>query len=557
MSERFAMPRHVEFADTDMAGIVHFTAYFRYMETAEHEMFRSLGLSLVDTDRQPHLGWPRVSCSFDFIEPLHYGDALKVHIGVANVGARSITCEADIVRDGKVVARGRSTSTCCEVGPGVRMRPVAVPAEVREKLRRYRIPSEPSGRTTNGDSPYLLAVLVVWALFSGLARADDWPRFLGPQGNSISAETGINKDWGTQPPEECWRVSMTDEGFSGPAVKDQVVYIHDHADANDVIRALDAGTGQEIWRFAYPQPGPENHGFTRATPTVEDGRVYTVSRTGVVYCLDAAGGSPKWRADVMERHGGEPPEWGAANSALIDGERLIAIAAGENSHVVALDKETGATIWAGGGTDIAGYGTPVLATLDGKSQYLVFTGKSLIGVAADDGTLLWRHPWETRLDSNASAPIVVDENSVWIASGYRRGCALLRIEGDEIHEVWSRKDVTPHWSSAALVDDHLYTTTPPGYLVCVEAKTGKEKWRNRGTARGFEHGGLIAVDGTLIVIEGNTGNVVQVALTTEGYRELGRVNPLRSARCWTAPVIADKKLYVRSPEELVCLDVRP
>jgi len=392
-------------------------------------------------------------------------------------------------------------------------------------------------------------------ILSVSVQAADWPRFLGPEANSISSETGINKDWAAKPPKECWRVAMTDEGFSGPAIKDQVVYLHDHVEEDDVIRALDANTGKELWRFAYPEAGRENHGFTRATPTIEDGHVYTVSRTGVVHCLNAADGQLIWRADVMTDRGGAPPEWGAANSAFIDGDKLIAIAAAENQHVVALDKNTGKEIWAGGGTDIAGYGTPAVATLDGKRQYLIFTGKSMIGVAVADGKLLWRHPWETRLDSNACAPIVVDDNSIWIASGYRRGCALLRIEGDQVTEVWSDTRITPHWSSGVFVDGHIYTTTPPGYLVCVEAKTGKEKWRSKGTARGFEHGGLIAVDGTLIVIEGNTGNVVQVALTKEGYQELGRINPLESARCWTAPVIANKKLYVRSPEELVCLDL--
>jgi outer membrane protein assembly factor BamB len=163
---------------------------------------------------------------------------------------------------------------------------------------------------------------------------------------------------------------MTDEGFSGPAVKGEVVYVHDHVGEEDVIRALAVATGKEIWRFTYPEEGRENHGFTRATPTIDSGHVYTVSRTGVVHCLEAAKGQLVWRADVMKDHGGEPPEWGAANSAFVDGDQLIAIAAGEGSHLVALNKKTGEKIWAGGGTDIAGYGTPALATLDGRKQYL-------------------------------------------------------------------------------------------------------------------------------------------------------------------------------------------
>jgi acyl-CoA thioester hydrolase len=142
MSHRFVLSRRVEFSDTDMAGIVHFTAFFRYMETAEHEMFRSLGLSLIHSAAHPHLGWPRVACGFDFRSPLHFGDAIEIRIGVALISERSITYEADVVRDGQVVARGRSTSACCEVGPGQQMKPVPIPAEVSEKLQQYLISTE-------------------------------------------------------------------------------------------------------------------------------------------------------------------------------------------------------------------------------------------------------------------------------------------------------------------------------------------------------------------------------------------------------------------------------
>ena len=139
IDNRFVMPRRVEFADTDMAGIVHFAAFFRYMETAEHELFRSLGLTLVDMERDPHLGWPRVSCGFDFIRPLRFGDAFEVHIGVATISEKSVAYEVEVVHDGKTIARGHSTSACCEVGTGVKMRSVPIPAEVREKLQQYLI----------------------------------------------------------------------------------------------------------------------------------------------------------------------------------------------------------------------------------------------------------------------------------------------------------------------------------------------------------------------------------------------------------------------------------
>jgi 4-hydroxybenzoyl-CoA thioesterase/acyl-CoA thioester hydrolase len=136
-----------------MAGIVHFTAFFRYMETAEHEMFRSLGLSLVGEGPGLRLGWPRVCCGFDFLKALRFGDEVEVHIGVASIGGASITYEAEVVRNGEIVARGHSTSACCEVGPGTQIKAVPIPAEVAEKLKRYSIsesqaPGKKSRETT-------------------------------------------------------------------------------------------------------------------------------------------------------------------------------------------------------------------------------------------------------------------------------------------------------------------------------------------------------------------------------------------------------------------------
>lgn len=405
---------------------------------------------------------------------------------------------------------------------------------------------------------YTIRPMILALLWGGCLQAADWTHYLGPTGNMRSAETGINKNWGEKPPAELWRVDLHDSkgGFSGPAIADGILYILDHDGGQDIVLALKAKTGEEIWRFVYPQAKPDNYGYTRSTPTVEAGRVYSVTRGGVVYCLDAKMGKELWRTDTTALVGGEPAEWGIASSAFIDGDRLIAIGAGENKHIVALDKADGTLLWSGGGTHPAGYATPMVATLGGRRQYLVFTGDSLIGVDAGAGTLLWRHPWETRLGCNAGTPVVVGENRVWIGSGYKSGCTLLEIDGGEVKEVWKAKLPSPPWGSAVFDDGHLYAAGLPGYLICLDAQSGQEKWRDKGTGRGFENGSMCAVDGTLILMEGNTGTVVQVELSSEAYRELGRTSPLgKSRNCWVAPVVANKLLYVRSPKELVCLNL--
>ncbi len=406
------------------------------------------------------------------------------------------------------------------------------------------------------DKTILLAALCV---LNGVNRmsAGDWPRFLGPDADGKSPESGINTDWNAKPPAVLWRVSMADGGFSGPAVADGVVYLIDRDGDNEVIRAISLADGAERWRFAYAEPGRENMGRTRATPTVADGMVYTVSRYGTVLALDAAKGTEKWRVNVVKDHKGELPQWEMAHSAVIDGEALVAVAGGPDAHVVTLDKLTGKLRWAGGGTYKPGYATPVVTTLNGRKQYVVFAGTAVVGITAEDGTVVWSLPWKTSFDVNAPGPITVGGDRLLVASGYRHGMALLQIKGDAVTELWANPNVSPHWSTPIVHDGHIYGTTTPGHLVCLVLDTGAEVWRSKGEGKGFEHGGLCALAGKLVVIEGNTGAIVLVDMSPEAYVERGRINPLNTSKCWVAPIIADRKLLVRSPAELVCLDLTP
>lgn len=402
-----------------------------------------------------------------------------------------------------------------------------------------------------------MALLMALALAGATVDAADWPRFLGPDGNSIARDTGINTNWAAKPPRELWRTPMPDGGFSGPAVAAGLVYLHDHEKDQDVVRALNLADGQERWRFAFDEPGADNHGTTRATPTVHNGVVYTISRFGTVHALAADTGAVRWSTNAFKAHGGRTPEWNLAASTVVDGDRLLITVGAADALIVALDLNTGSEIWKGGPDAKPGYATPVIAELDGKRQYLVFSSDALFGIDAASGAALWTLPWKTQYGVNAGAPIALDAQHVWIATGYRKGAALVKVAGGSAETVWTAPLISPHWGSAVRSGGYLYVSTAPGELVCLDEKTGVEAWRSKGLADGFEHGGLCAVDGTLIAVEGNKGGVVQVAMTPEGYRELGRIDPFKSARCWTAPVVADHKLLVRSPTEMVCLDLAP
>lgn len=393
-------------------------------------------------------------------------------------------------------------------------------------------------------------VLLLLGLPAAL-QAADWAQFRGPSMNGHSPEQGVNKAWQSKPPRTAWKVPLSDQGYAGPAVASGKVYIVDHKGSNDVVRALDLRTGKEVWSFSYPDPKPANYGFTRCTPTIVGGRVYTLSRYGLVHCLDAKTGKKVWSQDLVRSFGGQPPTWLYAASVLVDGNRVVVCPGSPGPAVVALDKNTGKVLWKGGGGDPAGYGTPIVATLGGQRQYVVFTGKSLIGVEPASGKLLWRFPWETRLDANAITPTVIG-NAVFIASGYGKGCALVEISGGKAKARWQNRDIQSHFSAPVVVGDYLYCTSDPGYLVCMDVKTGSVSWKQRG----FERGGLVGIDGTLIVVDGAKGEVVMVSPSPSAYKELGRIKPLQGPGCWAPPVVADGMLLVRDKQTLVCLSLK-
>lgn len=141
----FTTQRRVEFAHTDMAGVAHFSEFFRYMESAEHEFFRSIGLSVSMTDGTDHVSWPRVACSFDFLAPLRFEDEFEIRLGVERLGEKSVTFRAHIVRNGELCAKGRCTSVCCRVADGGRLTGIAIPDAVRTELKKVMVDADGEG----------------------------------------------------------------------------------------------------------------------------------------------------------------------------------------------------------------------------------------------------------------------------------------------------------------------------------------------------------------------------------------------------------------------------
>lgn len=396
----------------------------------------------------------------------------------------------------------------------------------------------------------LLILTALFVISIGSAIAADWPQYRGLNGDGISLEKGVNKNWSQKPPKLLWKTQMSDDGYAGPATFKGNVYIIDHKEANDVVRGIDINTGKDVWSYTYQDADKSNYGFTRSTPVINEDSIYITSRLGLIGCIDLKTGNGKWGGYLEKNLNGRKPKWDFSASPFIDGNKVIVVPGAKDGCVVALDKTNGSILWKGG-DDAAGYSTPVKAKIQGKLQYVVFSATGIGGYDATTGIPYWFVPWKTQYNVNAAQPIVVG-NSVFISSGYGRGCALVDIATDMSAKIrWENKAIQAHFNSAVIVGGYIYGIGDPGNLVCLEPGTGKVAWSKDG----FEKGSVIVVDGVLIAQDGSSGAIAMVACNPSEYNELGRFTPL-GGQSWTNPIVTDGKLIVRNKTTLACFSLK-
>lgn len=392
-------------------------------------------------------------------------------------------------------------------------------------------------------------LLALAASAPAVAQTTDWPRWRGPDGNGIAPEERVNPKALSGQPKIAWKASLG-YGFSSVAVAGGRVYGMGNTANTDTVYCLDADTGRVLWKHSYrcsqgSYPGP------RATPTVHEGVVYTLSQEGHLFALDAASGAVRWQKHLADDLGIRPPGWSFAGSVVVAGDRLV-LNAGQSG--LALDRATGATIWESGRSP-GGYATPVLAELSGRPSVVIFGERAAYGVDLADGTVRWSFDWVTGSDVNAADPVVLGTR-VFVASAYDKGSAVYDVSGARPVAVWRNDAFRTHFSSFVAIDGFVYgidgdaRAPNTGALRCLDARTGKTAW---SSPSGF--GSLIATRDHLVVLNAS-GTIIVAEASSAGYRELARASLPRN-QYWTPPALAGGKLFVRNlVGDLFAIDVR-
>ncbi len=413
--------------------------------------------------------------------------------------------------------------------------------------------------------PLVASLLVaVWpgGSVGGQQEPPAWRQLGGPHRN-FRVDSTAAAAWGADGPVRLWSRPLG-EGYSSILADGDLLVTMYREDDDEVVVALDAATGATRWRHAYHAPLVHDGYFDvwlnsagpgpYSTPLIAGDTVFAVGVDGRFHALDKRTGTLRWAHDLVDTF--DVGEYNAfASSPIAYGRTVILPLGGSGGGVVALDRETGATIWRSPPFDLAP-GSPVLIDVDGQDQLAVLGQQELVGLDARSGRRLWRHPHANELGLNISMPVWGDDNALFLSSGYGGGSRLIRLsrvdDRTTPEEVWFNSRMRLHFGNALRMDGLVVGSTGdfgPAFVAALDAATGREVWRERSFARA-----QLLQAGRRLVIVDEDGDIAVASVTREGLHVHARAAVL-TANAWTPPTLVGDVLYVRDRQNILALDL--
>lgn len=452
--------------------------------------------------------------------------------------------------------------------------------------------------------PRALLALAPLLLLAASARADDWPQWRGPERDGTWRETNVLDKFPPAGLPVRWRTPVG-PGYSGPAVSAGKVFLTDRAldqaapaqvktqwnfrdqtAGKERVLCLDQATGKVLWTHEYPALYSVSYGSgPRATPTVHGDRVYTLGAMGDLLCLDVSTGKVVWQKSLPQDFAARTPMWGFASAALVDGDRLVIMAAGPERAVVALDRRTGALVWSSGGATEPGYSSPILATLAGRRQLIAWHPEMITGLDPETGRQLWTVPHHIR-EGLAIVTPAIEGNRLAVSSQYGGALALefkpgaaepallwSHTTGGAPEREWKKAGFNTTLSPVLLMGRHFYGVSLYGEFCCLDANTGQRVWTtleptSGGTVPRERWSTVFMVryrDTDRVYMLNEKGDLIHARLTPAAYQEISRthlIDPDMLSQgsggrkvLWAHPAFADRQVYVRNNHELICVDL--
>jgi len=413
----------------------------------------------------------------------------------------------------------------------------------------------------------LLCFLLGMVTENSEKNVKDWSQFRGPNRDGKSEETGLMKIWPENGPDQKWTVEGIGKGHSAVAISDGIIYTTGIIDDLDYLTAFDE-TGNKLWQVSYGEGWNTSIPGVRITPTIVDKKIYLISGEGEISCLNAYDGKRIWSVNAYEKFEGEYGPWGIAENLLVVDDKLIYTPAGEKTTMVALNKNSGATIWESESlNDMTGYVSPIVINRNGKKLIANITANYFFAVNSDNGSIEWKVKYtdiktpdfdDEGAEINCIMPVYKD-GKIFITSGYDHTAVMFNLseDGSEVDIAWQENIFDSHHGGVVEVDGYLYGSNwihnGAGNWLCLNWETGEvmyeKKWQNKGS--------ILYADGMLYCYEERRGNLALVEPTPEDFKIVSSFKIEHgSGPHWAYPVIQNGNLYIRHGETLSAYDIK-
>ena len=401
---------------------------------------------------------------------------------------------------------------------------------------------------------FSLTCFTIGILTTGISYSQDWPQFRGIGRDSKVTGFKAPSSWPSELTQQ-WKVTVG-FGDATPVLVGNRIYLHTRQGDDEVIRCLDAATGKEIWKNAYPAAavsGPSaSHPGPRSTPAVASGKIVTFGATGILSCLNAATGKVIWR---KENPMTSVPQFFTGMSPLIVENVCIAHAGTkDNGNVLALDLVTGNENWKWSG-DGPAYASPSLMNIDGKKHIIVQTEKNLLALDLADGKLQWQiaTPLQQRF-YNASSPYINGQVIYYTGQGVGTKAIQVSRQGDTYitKELWSNTETGAKWNTPVLIKGALYGFSDQKRIYCLDASTGQKTWLDEAVNSDFA---TIVDCGSVIIGFPSTGNLIVFKPDQKAYLEVAKYKPAETP-VFSYPVVAGNMIYIKDAETLMMYQIK-
>lgn len=396
-------------------------------------------------------------------------------------------------------------------------------------------------------------VIVILLSVVSLSRAQDWPGWRGKNRDGKVENFTAPETW----PKQLTKVWEEEVGLGDASVSmvNGKLYLCTKQGADEVGLCIDTVSGKQIWRTVLnPAPevtgGASSHPGPRSTPTIANGKVYTIGAGGFLNCLDANSGKVIWKNENFK----EVPAFFAAMSPLVLDEMCITHLNGhDNGTIVAFNVENGNVLWQIEG-EPSTYSSPVLMDVGGSEIIVLQTETDLVGISKD-GKLLWRipTPGESRF-YNSTTPIIDGENVIVCGQGIGTKSFKIEKSGEQYSTSlnWHNSEFGGSFNTPVLKNGYLYGNEARlGKLYCLNANNGETAWNDDTTHNRF----AATLDlGSSILSLPATGKIIIYEASHEAYKQIAFYT-VSDEEVYAHPLVVGNKIYVKDKEMLTCWQV--